>query len=444
MGKSKNWTTITESSFPWERDALEFVRQRFPDREPYLAWSNFDFIADDGSINEVDLLVLTPVGFFLVEIKSQPGILRGDAGTWTWEHEHRLKTGDNPVIATNRKAKKLRSLLEKQKAVKKLRSRLPFLEPLVFCSAEQLQCNLDGTAKYKVCLRDRDETDDRSARPGIMAALQRRDCPGLDPNPKGRVDRPVAKAISQAMDQAGIRPSQKARRVNDFVLNNLLMEGPRFQDWRATHVKLDDVKRRIRIYLVREEASAQDRQTIERAALREFQLLEMLQHPGVLRTHGCPEHELGPALIFEHFPRSIRLDHYLAQCGERLTPEVRIELLRQITEVVRFAHDKRVVHRGLSPQSILVVDPAADHPQIKVFNWQVGYRTASSTTGVSGGQVTGTVHVEQLVDDAARYIWLPRLSAIMKEPANTSTSSRSEPSPTTYSPARHRLRMPWN
>ena len=151
-------------------------------------------------------------------------------------------TGDNPVIATNRKAKKLRSLLEKQKAVKKLRSRLPFLEPLVFCSAEQLQCNLEGTAKYKVCLRDRDETDDRSARPGIMAALERRECPGLDPNPKGRVDRPVAKAISQAMEQAGIRQSQKARKVSDFGLDQLLMEGPGFQDWLATHVKLDEVK----------------------------------------------------------------------------------------------------------------------------------------------------------------------------------------------------------
>jgi len=97
----------------------------------------------------------------------------------------------------------------------------------------------------------------------------------------------------------------------------------------------------------------------------------------------------------------------LAQCGERLAPEVRIELLRQITEVVRFAHDKRVVHRGLSPQSILVVDPVADHPQIKVFNWQVGYRTASSTTGVSGGQVTGTIHVEQLVDDASTVYMAP-------------------------------------
>lgn len=45
------------------------------------------FLADDGSINEVDLLMLTPAGFFLVEIKSQLGVLRGDAGAWTWEHE---------------------------------------------------------------------------------------------------------------------------------------------------------------------------------------------------------------------------------------------------------------------------------------------------------------------------------------------------------------------
>ena len=68
-----NWIKIAESGYPWEREALEFVRTTFPTHEPYRAWSNFEFIADDGSINEVDLLVLTPEGFFLIEIKSRPG-----------------------------------------------------------------------------------------------------------------------------------------------------------------------------------------------------------------------------------------------------------------------------------------------------------------------------------------------------------------------------------
>ncbi len=438
---SPNWHNINESNFPWERDALDFIRERFPDREPYRAWQLFEFIADDGSINEVDLLALTPVGFFLVEIKSRPGILRGDAGTWTWEHEGRLFTDDNSVIAANRKAKKLKGLLEKQKALRNFKGRLPFLEVLVFCSAPHLQLNLEGTARYRVCLRDREATDDRHQRPGIMAALQRRECPGLEPSsrkgdrsnlcpaPFSAVDRPLAKAIAQALEQAGIRPSRRARKIGDFVLNRQIMEGKNFQDWLATHVKLDEVKRRVRLYLVPGGATADQRETIERAALREFQILDSLQHPGILRTYGCPEHELGPTVIFEHYPKSIRLDHYLAQCGPRLTPELRLDLLRQIAEVVRFAHDKKTVHRALSPQSILVVDPdnpravekgsgpicrngpeGAAHkldltpfprPQIKVLNWQVGYREAGSATGASRGHVSGTVHVDQLVEDAS-------------------------------------------
>lgn len=55
-----------------------FVFERFPAQDNYRAWANFEFIADDGSINEVDLLVACPQGIFLVEIKSDPGTLRGD------------------------------------------------------------------------------------------------------------------------------------------------------------------------------------------------------------------------------------------------------------------------------------------------------------------------------------------------------------------------------
>ena len=51
--RHSNWHSINESNFAWERDALDFIRERFPDREPYRAWSNFEFIADDGSVNQV-------------------------------------------------------------------------------------------------------------------------------------------------------------------------------------------------------------------------------------------------------------------------------------------------------------------------------------------------------------------------------------------------------
>ena len=422
----QNWNTITETKYPWEREALDFVRAKFPTHDPYRAWANFEFIADDGSINEVDLLVFTPQGFFLIEIKSRPGRLFGDAGAWTWETDGRLSTVDNPLIAANLKAKKLRSLLQKQKAFKK-KGQTPFVEALVFCSAPELRNELQGNARFRVCLRDRDAAGDTPARPGIMAAIMRRECPGLEPHAKGTHDRPMAKVISQAVDQAGIRPSQRMRKVSDYVLEQLIGEGPGYQDWGASHTQVAESKRRVRLYLVRTEATAEDRATIQRAAQREFQILEMLEHPGILRAYNFTEHELGPALLIEHDPLSVRLDHYLAQQKDKLSVEVQLDLVRQIAEVIRYAHDKKVIHRGLCPQSILVQPGKGDgphlperpegcfaqmgsvpfsRPRIKVFNWQVGYRQGTTSSAVSRA-VTATSHVDRLVEDAATAYMAP-------------------------------------
>ncbi|UKJ77294.1 NERD domain-containing protein [Azospirillum brasilense] len=75
---AQRWLTITESPFPWEREALEFLRERLPDQDPWYAWSNVEFIDDDGKVNGVHAPILSPHGLFLVEIKSRPGQLGGD------------------------------------------------------------------------------------------------------------------------------------------------------------------------------------------------------------------------------------------------------------------------------------------------------------------------------------------------------------------------------
>jgi serine/threonine protein kinase len=403
--QKKNWITVTESRYPWERDALDFVRDRWPDHEPYRAWANFEFIALDGSINEVDLLLLTPMGFFLVEIKSRPGRVYGDAGTWTWDTEGRLVTAANPILAANSKAKKLKQLILRQKAVK-VKDSIPFIEPLVFLSAVDLRCDLRDNATSGVCLRDLEAGPGQSERPGIIAAVRGRKCPGLLPKSGPIVDRPLAKVISQAIEQAGIPNSTRKRRVSDYLLERLLEEGPGYQDWEASHILNIGGKRRIRLYLVENEATADDREMIRRAARRDFQLTEALQHPSILRALGYTEHEVGPAVVFEHDPHSLRLDHFLTQQGDRLGPDVRLDLLRQTAEVVRFAHEKKVVHRGLCPRSILVCDPNGSRPRVKLFNWQVAYRAGgSSTAGVR--DVTATSHVELLVEDAGSAYMAP-------------------------------------
>ncbi len=137
------WTTITPSQYPWEQAALDFVRAGLPDHDPYRAWANFEFLAHDGAIYEVDLLVLTRQGLWLVEIKSRPGRVEGDVGTWTWaDREGRRISVDNPVLLANRKAKALSSLLKPKMAAQKVA--MPWLEALVFLSDPDIQVDLPG------------------------------------------------------------------------------------------------------------------------------------------------------------------------------------------------------------------------------------------------------------------------------------------------------------
>jgi hypothetical protein len=152
MGPER-WKVITPSEFPWEQEAFDYLRTHLPDADPYLAWQGFNFITDTGSIYEVDVLLLTPVGFFLVEVKSHPGALSGDGASWTWKHEGKLQTVDNPLLLASTKAKKLAGRLKVQRAFKEVRC--PYLEPLVFLSAPGVQIELPEYARTRVCPRER-------------------------------------------------------------------------------------------------------------------------------------------------------------------------------------------------------------------------------------------------------------------------------------------------
>ena len=147
---SQRWVAVTEPQFPWDRAALTYLRERLPDQEAFRAWSNFEFIAADGSINEVDLLVVSLDKIYLVEINSRPGRVSGDAGAWTWTHEGRHVTEDNPLLLANRRAKKLKPLLLHQSALR--HARTPDIEPSIFPSALGFQCDLSGAARTGVYL----------------------------------------------------------------------------------------------------------------------------------------------------------------------------------------------------------------------------------------------------------------------------------------------------
>lgn len=46
------WHEITPSAFPWERAALDHIKQLLPDRPAFQAWSNFTFMSAQGHLRE--------------------------------------------------------------------------------------------------------------------------------------------------------------------------------------------------------------------------------------------------------------------------------------------------------------------------------------------------------------------------------------------------------
>ncbi|HEY0696273.1 MAG TPA: nuclease-related domain-containing protein, partial [Micromonospora sp.] len=79
---SPRWEQINPSEFAHERDGLRELASYLPDAEPFHVWANVEFVGTDGSINELDALVLTRSGLYVIELKHWQGRVAGDGQRW--------------------------------------------------------------------------------------------------------------------------------------------------------------------------------------------------------------------------------------------------------------------------------------------------------------------------------------------------------------------------
>jgi Nuclease-related domain len=148
---SPRWKEINVSAWEHERAGLAHIRALLPDADPYFAWANVEFLASDSSINEIDLLVLTPSGLHLLELKHWQGEISGDGFRWEVRSPNgRTRSEDNPVILANRKARRLASLLEHYNRQSGKRSQVPFIRAAIFLHAPGLRTHLDALGRQRV------------------------------------------------------------------------------------------------------------------------------------------------------------------------------------------------------------------------------------------------------------------------------------------------------
>lgn len=427
------WTEVTPSEHEWERDALAWLRDRLPDHEPWRAWSNFEFLADDGSHNEVDLLVVGRTGVWLIEIKSHPGVVTGDQGTLhvraapgdPGTPDGFRATFDHPIHACARKAKRLKSLLERTASFGG-RLRAPWIESLVFFS-EATRIEIDAPAHHQVVMKDPEDAGGTAApaRPGILDALLHRRGPGIRTEPRSPGDKPLAKALAKALESDSGIARRRAARVGEYELEAKLDEAATWQDFHARHRGMDGRFGRIRRYLITDDVSARElddtplaRERLQAAARREIELLDRLDHPGILRARDFLATDPAPCLLFEPTPPPtrpdgpgwLRLDRYLDAHGDRLDDEARLGILRDVADAVQFAHGQHLRHRALSPQAVLIQVGTDGRPQsVKVHNWSAGSLSGTITTETTSGHLHATIHGDRYQDDRSAVYAAPEL-----------------------------------
>ncbi|MFD9862297.1 BREX system serine/threonine kinase PglW [Streptomyces alboflavus] len=412
---AQQWFQDRPSPFPWEQDALDHVQRLMPTVEPYRAWATFSFTAQSGRINECDLLIAVPAGLYLIEIKSHPGRLENSGSTWNFHGSDRTRTISNPLHFNDAKSKDLKSQL--LWAARKLgipERSVPRVEPAIFLSAPDLESHLDDVQRVKVYGRD-----DRST--GLKRIWQ--DFLGLPPDrPERRITPDFSRnTLPRLLKTIGIAQSTAHLRFGDAwkMQPHPLDAGPSWEDRLAVRDDgLVQEEGRVRVYLVSQGATEAAKKSTDRAARREYQVLQGVTHRGIVEAVEFREHQGGPAILFRHRHTDLRLDQYLATYGGKLTPEIRLDLVRQLAEAVRYAHNRSLYHRALAARSVYVSFKSDGlRPELRITDWQTAARDFDSNATFFRS-IGGSALDAALIEDAARVYLAPETDQPYADPAD--------------------------
>ncbi|GAB2811481.1 BREX system serine/threonine kinase PglW [Actinocorallia aurea] len=392
----RRWFQERPSEHPHEQEALDYVRGLMPKNEPYRAWATFTFTARSGRVNECDLLLASPSGLHLVEFKAHPGRVVNSGQTWRFHtRDRRILTLTNPLHLTDRKSKELRSQLQWAARELGLNVPIPRVEPSVFLTDDRLVCELDAAQRPAVYGRYA-ESGLPSFEQGILLASK--------PQP---LDARFSQHLPKLLEKIGISQSQRHLRygdADDWKLEPTPLDsGPTWEDRLARKSGLVEEEGRVRIYLVPQSSSDEARASVHRAALREYQVLQGITHPGIAQAVDLREHLGGSAILFRHGSDDLRLDTYLDVHGANLAPETRIGMIHQLAEALRYAHGRSLYHRALSARSVYVSAKAdGTRPQLRIIDWQTAARDFDTSSGRSlGNSPAAADHIE---DSAQLYL----------------------------------------
>lgn len=180
-----------------------------------------------------------------------------------------------------------------------------------------------------------------------------------------------------------------------------LAEGGMGAIYKARHLLLDEVRV---IKTVRPQY--RDDPELRERFLREARVATHLHHPHIARIHDLSVSDDGTACIVMEFVHGINLADRLQQ-GSRLEQREVLELAGQTLDALGYLHQRKIVHRDISPDNIMLARDADGQTQVKLIDLGiakplegVGFQTKTamfigkvryaSPEQLGGGQAAGT------------------------------------------------------
>ena len=397
MAGQRRWYQERPSVYPWEQRGLDYVRCLLPDAEPYRAFATFTFTAKNGRVHEIDLLVATPSGLHLLELKAHPGTVRNKGRRWFF-HDPELRRPrpiDNPLHSATTEATALRSRLQWAADQARLGITVPRITAAVLLTGERLVSELDEQQALNVY--GADDLTGQTRLPGIWQGLLGR--PAADEALTAQVAA-CAPHLPNLMRAIGAQPVEQRLTVGRFELHNkLLVDGPTWQDFIGVDPNLPTDPRRIRIYYTRMQATTEERMRVARAAEREYLVLRAMSHPGIAQALDYQQLDQGAAILFGHWYEDQLLDRYVDTHGEHLDLVTRLSVIRQLAQALFYAHERQLFHRALSAHSVYIsARPDGSNPVPRITDWQVAARpmdpmamSLSSSGGSPAGSLGGSL-----------------------------------------------------
>ncbi|XP_066594574.1 cyclin-dependent kinase 1 [Prorops nasuta] len=140
----------------------------------------------------------------------------------------------------------------------------------------------------------------------------------------------------------------KKNTMDNFIKIEKIGEGTYGVVYKGKNKKTGDIVAMKKIRL------ENDDEGVPSTAIREISLLKELKHPNIVRLIDVLMEEPRLYLIFEYLTMDLKKYMDSLGNGKLMEPSTVKSYLFQITQAILFCHQRRVLHRDLKPQNLLI------------------------------------------------------------------------------------------